>query len=86
MNDHYPDIATFDLLKIDVEGAELEVLGGIDDIHRSKIRQVLMEIGDVEGSLTKARMLLDPKGFAVTHVNVPNSPLELNFYYVTARR
>ena len=86
LNDHYPDIVAFDLLKIDVEGAELEVLGGIDDIHWAKIRRVLMEIGDIGGSLAKARKLLESKGFAVTHVNVPETPLELSFYYVTAHR
>lgn len=86
LNDHHSDIVALDLLKIDVEGAELEVLNGIDDIHWVKIRRSLMEIGDVGGSLAKARKLLESKGFTVTQVNVPETPVDLSFYYVTARR
>ena len=86
LSDHYSDVVALDLLKIDVEGAELEVLSGIDDIHWAKIQRVLMEIGDIGGSLAKARKLMEAKGFVVTQVNVPQVPLELSFYYVTARR
>lgn len=37
-------IATFDLLKVDVEGAEEEVLEGIEERHWPVIRQAVVEV------------------------------------------
>lgn len=83
---HYPNVEIIDLLKIDVEGSELDVLKGIDNIHWPKIQNILMELGNVEGSLSEATQLLKKKGFEVTKVNVSDTPKELDFFYVTARR
>ena len=52
------------LLKVDVEGAELDVLRGIDAVHWSRIKQVAMECEDA--ALTrKVTALLELHGFAV---------------------
>jgi FkbM family methyltransferase len=55
-----------DLLKIDVEGAELEVLRGVRAEHWPRIRQVVMEIHDFDGRLAHARELLERHGFRIT--------------------
>ncbi|MBX9399673.1 amino acid adenylation domain-containing protein [Lysobacter sp. BMK333-48F3] len=54
-----------DLLKVDVEGAELEVLLGIDDAHWPRLRQVVVEVHDLDGRLARVRGLLERHGFAV---------------------
>ncbi|KAH7322397.1 FkbM family methyltransferase [Stachybotrys elegans] len=57
-----PDI---DLLKIDVEARELEVCKGIDDEHWSRIRNVVVEIFDVNNALVNMMDFLKSKGFTV---------------------
>lgn len=42
MNDE--DIQAIDLLKIDTEGAEVDILNGIDDADWTKIRQIVLEV------------------------------------------
>ena len=55
-----------DLLKIDVEKAELDVLRGIEEAEWSRIKQVVAEVHDEHGrSATMARMLKS-HGFSVT--------------------
>ncbi|APU15484.1 MULTISPECIES: FkbM family methyltransferase [Actinoalloteichus] len=54
-----------DLLKIDVEGAELDVLRGIDDADWPRIRQVVAEVEDFHGRLSAFCTLLQEKGFSV---------------------
>lgn len=58
-------IERVDLLKIDVQRAEMEVLDGIDDVDWSKIRQVAAE---VEGEVSLGQMTgrLKLNGFHVT--------------------
>ncbi|MCX4247332.1 amino acid adenylation domain-containing protein [Paraliomyxa miuraensis] len=63
-------IDRIDLLKIDVQRAELDVLHGIDDEHWPMIRQVVMEVHDGHGHATEGRLravaeLLEARGFAV---------------------
>ncbi len=54
-----------DLLKVDCEGAELEVLRGVDPAHWPSVRQVVVEVFDHEGKLDKVVSLLrDQAGFA----------------------
>lgn len=52
-----------DLLKVDVERAELDVLSGIspDDWH--KIQQVVLEVHDIDGRLQVVQSLLATAGF-----------------------
>jgi amino acid adenylation domain-containing protein/FkbM family methyltransferase len=55
-----------DLLKIDVENGEWQVLEGIDDCHWPIIRQVVMEVHDVEDRLDLIATKLRAAGFDVT--------------------
>jgi FkbM family methyltransferase len=42
-----------DVLKIDVEGPELEILGGLDELTWAKVQQVVLETHDRDGRLAK---------------------------------
>jgi FkbM family methyltransferase len=59
------EIDRIDLLKIDVERAELDVLEGIEDRHWSLVRQVVAEVHDEEGRLDRVRRLLAARGMEV---------------------
>ncbi|GHH28999.1 FkbM family methyltransferase [Streptomyces rubradiris] len=84
--EHHPEATTVDLLKIDVEGAELEVLRGIDDGDWAKVRNVLLEVDNTEGALAEIEALLREKGFTVASEPVPLMWEEMQLYYVTAHR
>jgi amino acid adenylation domain-containing protein/FkbM family methyltransferase len=63
-------VSSIDLLKIDVQRAEMDVLLGIDDEHWPRIQQVVMEVHDAAGSPTQGRTgdlldLLERRGFDV---------------------
>ncbi len=53
------------LLKVDVEGAELEVLLGVDDTDWARVQQVAVEVHDRDGKLEAVTDLLVFHGFAV---------------------
>jgi amino acid adenylation domain-containing protein/FkbM family methyltransferase len=55
-----------DLLKIDVQKAELEVLEGIAEEDWPKIAQLAIELHDLDGGLEKIESLLRGKGYSVT--------------------
>jgi FkbM family methyltransferase len=57
-------IERIDLLKIDVERAELGVLRGIEDEDWCKVRQVVVELHDLEGRLDTITALLNEKGLS----------------------
>lgn len=59
-------VQRIDLLKVDVQKSELQVLMGIDDGDWSKIRQVVLEVHDVDGGLDRVTSLLDRHGFEIT--------------------
>jgi FkbM family methyltransferase len=82
---YHADVEKIDLLKIDVEGAELEVLLGVDDVHWATIRNVAMEVSDEYGALSKVERLLQSKGFIVT-CEAQGPVEELKMYIVTACR
>jgi 31-O-methyltransferase len=58
-------IDAIDLLKIDVEGAELEVLAGIEDADWRRIRQVAAEIHIDPGGRETVVSILESRGFGV---------------------
>jgi FkbM family methyltransferase len=54
------------LLKIDAEGSELDILGGIRDQHWPAIRQIVMEIHDGHGRVDAPIVkILEARGFHV---------------------
>lgn len=57
-------VERIDLLKIDVEKSELDVLSGIDEEHWKIIRQISMELHDIDGNLGKIKSLLELHGFS----------------------
>lgn len=59
-------IETVDLMKLDVQKAEWEILQGVEEGDWPKVRQVVMEIHDIEGRMEKVTELLESRGYAVT--------------------
>ncbi|KAI0912705.1 FkbM family methyltransferase [Ustulina deusta] len=64
LNSH-PEFTRIDFLKIDVEGAELEVLRGLDDAHWSLVHNVALETWDASGVRDEIENLLKSKGFTL---------------------
>jgi FkbM family methyltransferase len=63
LDDEYPEVVLIDLLKIDAEGSELLILQGISKAHVKLIRQIVIEVHDVDGRLTKVVDYLTISGF-----------------------
>jgi hypothetical protein len=59
-------VERIDLLKIDAEKSESDVLAGIRDEDWPKIRQIVVEVHDVDGRLDQITSLLDRRGYRVT--------------------
>lgn len=55
-------VSVIDLLKVDVEGAELDVLKGISPGQWKLVRQVVAEVHDVNGRLAEVQRLLGAQG------------------------
>jgi 31-O-methyltransferase len=62
-NDLIQDI---DLLKVDVEKSELNVLLGIRPEHWRLVRQLVVEVHDIEGRLERIRLMLEQQGYKIT--------------------
>ncbi len=60
------EIGSVNLLKIDVERAELDVLGGIEDADWPRIDQIVMEVHDEDGRSQALASTLSGRGFTVT--------------------
>lgn len=58
------DIQRIDLLKVDVEKSELDVLLGIEEQDWSKIKQVVVEVHDLEHRVEKITNLLKEQGLS----------------------
>jgi len=80
------DIGQIDLLKVDAEKSELEVLEGIGPEHWSRIKQVVMELHDLEGRLETVRQLLIKNGLIYVHVEQEPALKGSNIYAVFASR
>jgi len=69
-------VKRIDLMKIDVERAELDVLKGIKrDEHWDLIQQLVVEVHDIDGRVKLVEDLLKSKGFKI---NVSQENLELH--------
>ncbi len=60
------NVERLDLLKIDVEKGELDVLSGIAESDWSKIRQLVVEVHDIDGRLELVANLLSKHGYILT--------------------
>lgn len=80
------EIERIDLLKVDVEKSELDVLLGIDQNDWGKIRQVAVEIHDLESRVDKIRELLKNQGFSQITINQENSLEGSNIFNLYALR
>lgn len=79
-------VEKIDLLKIDVEGAEMSVLQGIKEADWRKVAQVVAEVHDEDGRLSKMESLLTEHGFK--HIVAEKEPDagEFGIYLLWARR
>lgn len=78
-------IGTIDLLKIDVERAELDVLDGVSDEVWPSIRRIVMEVHDVDGRLAEAASRLRTRHYEVTE-SQPAMFQNTNLHMITAVR
>ncbi|MBN9381657.1 MAG: amino acid adenylation domain-containing protein [Chitinophagaceae bacterium] len=78
-------IDRIDLLKIDVEKSEMDVINGIDEEDWQKIRQVVIEVHDRQGELSRIVNVLEQHGF---EADIQQDPLLANtcLYNVYATR
>ena len=70
---HTLGIGKIDLLKIDVEGAEWDVLRGISAHDWPRISQVVAEVHDEDGRVHQVENLLRAQGFTVVSEPEPQS-------------
>jgi len=79
-------IERIDFLKIDVEKAELDVLRGIAERDWQKIRQLVVELHDIEDRLVTIRTLLQAQGMTEVAMEQPPTLKNSNIYTIFARR
>jgi FkbM family methyltransferase len=80
-----PDLERIDLLKVDVEGAELDVLEGVADEDWARIDQIALELQDTDGLADKITALLAEHGFEVA-VETPATLAHLDYRTLYATR
>lgn len=74
-----------DLLKVDVEGAELDVLEGVDAKDWDRIDQIALELQDTDGLADKIVAMLAEHGFEVA-VETPATLAHLDYRTLYATR
>ncbi|MEU9092899.1 FkbM family methyltransferase [Streptomyces sp. NPDC048428] len=79
-------IGPIDLMKIDVEGAELELLRGVDAADWARTRAVIIEVSGLDGVRAEVERILRERGLTVSGARAPFMWPELELYNVTARR
>jgi len=79
-------LTVVDLLKVDVERAELEVLAGVEPDDWQRIRQVVLEVHDVDGRLAEVIELLRTCGFSHVRAHQPSAMTGSNLWNVFALR
>lgn len=62
------DLESIDLMKIDAEGSELDILMGIEAQDWPKVRQLVVEVHDVDGRVDVIRSMLAARGYQVATV------------------
>lgn len=79
-------LSHIDLLKIDTEGAEKEVLAGLDDEDWGKIRQLFVEVhlGKAETDLMQRQ--IEARGFHTTIGHHPLANAVLPVFHIYAKR
>jgi len=71
-----PSARPVDVLKIDVEGAEIDVILGARPHQWSRVRQVVLEGSDLDGGLARVCGLLAERGLTMQVVTEPLSSAE----------
>lgn len=79
-------IERIDILKIDVEKAELDVLRGVEAVDWPKIHQIVVEVHDDDGRLDTVTALLRMNGLTEIMVDQPPTLGNTNIYTVFAVR
>jgi hypothetical protein len=77
-------IQRIDLLKVDTEGAEEDVLAGIESRHWDRIRQAVVEVHQGLESRTRVERTLQDRGFATVGAQLVPEVDHLHLVY--ARR
>lgn len=75
-----------DLLKIDCEGAEYDVLLGVEKADWAKIKQVVVEVFNLDNRLDKVIALLKENGFTQLVSEEEDALKQSNLYNVYARK
>src|SRR5262249_4228464 len=78
-------VLRIDLLKVDVEKAELDVLLGLDEEDWPKVQQIVPEVHDLDGRLRRLVDLLEGHGFVVA-CEQDDALTGLHLYNLYARR
>ncbi|WP_326654241.1 FkbM family methyltransferase [Streptomyces sp. NBC_01750] len=79
------NVGTIDLLKIDVERAEIEVLDGVNGELWPRIRRIVMEVHDIDDGLANVANRLRARQYEVT-VSQPAMFRRTSLHMVTAMR
>ncbi|MBZ6295943.1 FkbM family methyltransferase [Streptomyces olivaceus] len=82
----HPGTGPIDLVKIDVEGAELDLLRGVDPADWARTRAVIIEVSGLDGVRAQVERALRESGLTVSAARAPFMWPELELYNVTARR
>ncbi|KAF2163893.1 hypothetical protein M409DRAFT_57004 [Zasmidium cellare ATCC 36951] len=81
------NLKRIDLLKVDIEGVELEVLRSLEEAHWAMVANVVVEICDLRGGrLDALESLLTSKGFRVKTDSPEWSPKEGKMFMVVGHR
>ena len=65
-------ISQIDLLKIDCEGNELNVIDGINDEHWPIIKQIVIEVNDINGRFNYIHEKLTNSGYKIKVTKDPS--------------
>lgn len=79
-------IQEIDLLKIDCEGAEYDCLIGIEELDWDRVKQVVVEVHDVNDGLTRVKARLGEMGLNHMIVEQEMAMKGTNLFNVHARR